>query len=340
MSGYQTADFNDPAVCQSVDATNLARIEGDQFLSYLRAALNSGVVQPNLACLEVLQKIVSLPLALNSLHFQTKGIARIILDGFFYSLNLQSSQNESKAETIRADDSNLSIPSSIPRKNNYVTELTGLQSDLASILGDYYSTCALVTEDGKHCGLGLVNGFRFAYPGASPTASSESAAPGEGSGEPNEFVDCRQECVEDLCPQWLTSLTSRVPTVVTITGEDGKVTNADIDVVEIESSDVNLYFSFQDGKQIAPPVNYSGICRLLNAPRKDGILIGIVIHLKSKNIDQGIGPGDPYKKEMELERSTISFPEFENNKYFVGDNLLWSYDRGSWYATLSIPPRK
>lgn len=335
MADYKTADFNDPAVCKSVHVTNSADLEklwSDQFLSFLKNGLRGGLVQPNSACLDALQEITSLPLPHNSIHKETQTTARNILDGFFYSLiQPQSLQDESKAEVPN-------LPSYL-QKNNQLTEWTGLQSDLAGILGGYYSTCALATEDGKYCGLGQGNGFRFPYPSASTSTSTSSS-----SSTPIELVDCRHECTGDLCEQWMTSLTSRVPTVVTITTANGQVTNAEVEIVEIESSDGNLYFVFEDGKLTDPPANFSGACRVLNAPRKIDLTPGygygmpipltlvVTVDLKSIDVITKLNQLDPTQIR-------VSFPEFEGNKYFVGDNSLWGYKQGSWYATLTIPPR-
>lgn len=321
MANYETADFNDPAVCEGVDPTDFAKMEQEKFLFYLRNGLARGLVEPNSACLQTLTSISKQPLPWASPHLYTKTTANEILNGFFYQLELPSPQS---SPLVGESKSSLpSLLSSTPRNNNYLTtEYTGLQPDLAGILGDCYSTCGILTEDGKYCGLGENDGFRFPYPELEESNSPLSL-----------FSNCHHECASDLCPQWMKSLTEHIPTVVTITNlTTGKATNAAVDSVEIESGDDNFHWTFANvynGKSDLTAGDVVGACRVLNQGRRIALIMTVT--LKPEETEQFSHFGE--------NEGAISFPEFVGGKYFVGDNSRWSYYLGRCYATLVIPPR-
>lgn len=77
------------------------------------------------------------------------------------------------------------------------------------MMGGYYSTCAMLTEDGTKCGLGGDNGFRYR---SNNSSNSDLKVSGTSNISDVRDISCIRECATDLCPAWLTTLLTKAPT--------------------------------------------------------------------------------------------------------------------------------
>lgn len=201
VQDYSTVDFNDPFVCKSVNTKKLGNYDVlEDFLVELQRKLSEGMAKPNLACFETLSALADSSNPDDSFPM-VETFAQNILHNHYYEFVPLLSKKESKEGKQR-------IP----------TEYTEhLPSDLAKLLTDYYSTCALLNMDGQKCGLGQDGGFQYSLPPIST---------------PDEWSNCARECTSDLCPRWLESLFTRIPKMVTVTqletGKSGNILVKDV----------------------------------------------------------------------------------------------------------------
>lgn len=145
--------------------------------------------------------------------------------------------------------------------------------------------------------------------------------------------DCQSKCVKDLCPQWLSSLFSRVPKIVEFLDVDsGKATIAKIRLVHFGLSDLSGHpWSFEINNEISETLktlttfdskDIAEICRLFKQPRKNGTELEVSFLLK----DSILG----------VENMLLRFPEFESGSYFIKDNSDWEYHLGRFSTKLQI----
>lgn len=345
---YSTVNFNDPAICKAVNTEHLGNVVYiTSFLSNLLSRLGEGIAQPNLSCLQTLSTIADTPVIPTAPYaerqLENRAYAQSILDGYFYSLprpqTLQFTQDEDHdVEEIKDEMSSLGRTRPSPPME-YTEHLPPV---LANLLGDYYSTCGILTEDGKKCGLGSSGGFQFLYPSPNASTSSPTSASSPTSGV-GEWNNCQRECTSDLCPQWLGELFSRIPKVVTLTdSKTGVPRFLQVDTVRFSTSGglwsrtLSHSDPSTDGSSSSslPPISGSiaALCNVLNAPRKDNIHISASIQLP--------------KNTPNLGNVSISFPEFKEG-YFLPSSA-WKFDfaritpkfsTAVVFASLTIPPR-
>lgn len=337
MSSYQYARFDDPSVCQDLetDPGNYQTIIS--FLHYLKSALAWGVVKPNQTCVTSLLAIANTqlpPLPPPDFDWDyvyikgNKDLAQELLDTYFapqMQVQVQVDADEEKVERKR-------------QKNNLLPEVAQhLPPDLAGLLADYYSNCAVTTEDGKLCGLGQGEGFDFKDPAAS-----------DSSGVDNKMINCGHECSGDLCPQWLSSLLNNMPKVVNVAKIESEIysgytlsseppTVMPIDGVEIiilnptapGKPTWNYKLEIKTGSQ-ATAEEIAGACRALEAPNESGVEMMLTLKLRNTI---------PFRlRHAMIGKILISFPDRDGGKYFTPHLRSWHIDfAGNFYASVNLP---
>lgn len=237
-------------------------------------------------------------------------------------------------------------PQKLEKKNKKINPLLPafvehFPLELAGLLGDYYSNCAVATEDGKFCGLGQGQGFDFKDPAASD------------SGGDSKMINCGHECSGDLCPQWFSLLLNNMPAVVNVAKIESEtysgytpVSTASnppnvipIDGVEIiifnpdkrTSRSWDYLLEVKTGSQ-ASPTDIAGACRALGTPNK--FEVEMMLTLKLQN-------SIPFELQQAMVgKILISFPDRDGGKYFARHLRSWNIDRdGNFYAMVNLPSR-
>lgn len=311
-----------------------------ELLTNLGRNLDRGRFIPNENCFKMLTTIATKPqleIANRPEWGSNSLLANRILRNHFYT-GFHGAESKEGKEEEKEERWNTGKSSFDYLPTELATPFPGLPG-LASLVSGYYSNCALLTQDGAKCGLGNNGGFQYRYQYPSVTGAT-------GSGLTEESY-CAQECVTDLCPQWLSTLLTRAPTKVKVEYGHTIFKNYGITkMFEVKVSSVHLRIkgtqwtvSFQDGEptNLWPETIAAG-CRLLGSQRKTSVgtpgnKLEVDINLDKSDPEYLAQAGALHGSK----RMRISFPEFPGG-YFV-DSDLWKYVYAFDHltATLIIP---
>lgn len=306
----------------------------DSLLADLHNNLDEGKIIPNENCFKVLSTIAAKSQFEPEWEMNSYS-AKKILKRHFYT---HPSEEESKG--LSGSDEKRKVPDYLPAE--ITAPFPGLPG-LASLVSGYYSNCALLTVDGRRCGLGSNGGFQYRYPGATaPVYTDEKSA----ATPITEESYCAQECATDLCPQWLGGLLTRAPTKAVIKYPDPTKKNRIIETLEIKIASVYLGIwgsswsvTFENGLPInLNPGSIAAGCRLLNPHRTASAKeLTVIIYLDPSDPEY-VAHFPSYPGEIGPIR--ITFPEFPGGYFADSDSWRYSYSGSRLIASLTIPSFK
>lgn len=230
-----------------------------------------------------------------------------------------------------------------------VFEESKLPLDLASLIGQYNTTCETITGGGKYCGMGSDDSFIYKLPSTSGNSSGTTDA---------TFVDCQSECTGDLCSDWLSSLLTNRPKIVDIqqatalrqsnsSNSSNGPTSLRFPIVYcrfyIPGTNWDAFLNtgsltMLNGISVTNPAFLRAGCRILNSSRQSNLVVEIGLGFKSSDsLVQGML--QTFSKFTYPSKVLVNFPELSRGNYLTNSSG-WKVVQGpygNFTLTISLP---